>query len=131
MALRSLLRRVPGAALLSPPGPRMGPGLGISPSAASRFVATRSEGDARTAAELQKEIENLTKLQESIEVRRQHSIDLENKMYKEVVELQKSAGQSLDEYKRAIDNLRKVGDVACAVIVAIPVLLIFGSKYEA
>ncbi|CAN6196884.1 unnamed protein product [Urochloa humidicola] len=120
---------MPGPAILSPPAPRMGPGHGISPSAASRFVGTRSEGDAMRAAELQKEIENLAKLQESIKVRRQHSIDLENKMYKEVVELQKSAG--LDEFKRAIDNLRKLGDVACAVFVAIPVLLIFVSKYEA
>ncbi|CAL5067054.1 unnamed protein product [Urochloa decumbens] len=127
MALRSLLRRIPGPALRSPPGSRMGPGHGLLPSAVSRFVGTRSEAEPKSAAALQESFENL----ESLKIWSQQFLDEQNKKQKELDELHKVARLRLAEYSRAVDNLGKIGDVATVVFGALPLLMIFGTIYEA
>ncbi|CAN6222459.1 unnamed protein product [Urochloa humidicola] len=128
MALRSLLRRIPGPALRSLPGPiRVGNFHGLFPSAVSRFVSTQSEVEPKSAVELQENFENL----ESLKIWSQQFIAEQNKKQKELDELHKVARLRLAEYSRAVDNLEKIENVAAAVFVAVPVLLIFGSIYEA
>ncbi|CAN6203006.1 unnamed protein product [Urochloa humidicola] len=77
----------------------MGPGRGVSPSVASRFVGTRSEGGPR--------------LMESSKVRLQRSFDEADKLHKELDEARKATWLCMDERKRAVDNLRKLGEWGC------------------
>ncbi|WVZ61963.1 hypothetical protein U9M48_011768 [Paspalum notatum var. saurae] len=105
MALRALLRRIPDPVRRSPSGPCLGPVHCISPAVASRFMSTRSEGE-----------HHLEKLNHH-----QSSINKDGTGLK---------AESLAEYSKAIDNLRKVGNAAAVVILAIPAFMIIGSSYN-